>query len=129
MARAAATRKQTVVPPGGESHPVRKPRSAAGLDRLIHERLRLAIVSALATTSPLSFTELKRLLRTTDGNLSVHARRLEGAGYITSTKSSEGRTPRTDYRLTPAGRAALTRYLDEMDALIAATRSQIAKYS
>ena len=92
------------------------------LDRLIHERLRLGIISALAAKPVLSFTELKRLLKTTDGNLSVHARKLEEAGYIACLKSFDGRTPRTEFRLTPAGKAALLRYLDHMEALIQATR-------
>ena len=92
------------------------------LDRLIHERLRLGIVSALAASPALSFTDLKRLMKTTDGNLSVHARKLEEAGYISCTKSFEGRVPRTEFRLTPAGRAALLRYLDHMEAIIQATR-------
>lgn len=92
------------------------------LDRLIHERVRLGIVSALAVNESLSFNDLKRLLDTTDGNLSVHARKLEEAGYVQCTKSFEGRTPRTDYRLTAAGRQALNRYLDEMEHLIQVTR-------
>jgi DNA-binding HxlR family transcriptional regulator len=92
------------------------------LDRLIHERMRLGIVSALAVNESLTFNELKALLRTTDGNLSVHARKLEDAGYVHCAKSFEGRTPRTEYRLTPEGRAALERYLDHMAALIRATR-------
>jgi DNA-binding HxlR family transcriptional regulator len=89
---------------------------------MIHERVRLGIVSALAVAEPLSFNQLKSLLRTTDGNLSVHARRLEEASYVTCTKSFEGRIPKTEYRLTPAGRRALERYLDHMEALIHATR-------
>jgi DNA-binding transcriptional ArsR family regulator len=92
------------------------------LDRLIHERMRLAIVSALAVNEALSFNELKRLLDTTDGNLSVHARKLEEAGYVACTKMFEGRVPRTEYRLSPAGRRALERYLAHMEALIRATR-------
>lgn len=96
--------------------------AADRLDRLIHERLRLGIVSALAANAVLTFTDLKRLLKTTDGNLSVHARKLEEAGYVSCTKSFEGRTPRTQFRLTPAGRLALTRYLDHMEALIRAAR-------
>ena len=92
------------------------------LDRVIHERVRLGIVSALAVEEPLSFNDLKQLLDVTDGNLSVHARRLEEAGYILCDKSFRGRTPRTEYRLTPAGRAALERYLGHMEALIRATR-------
>jgi DNA-binding MarR family transcriptional regulator len=94
------------------------------LDRLIHERLRLAIVSALAVNESLSFNELKALLRTTDGNLSVHARKLEDAGYVACTKSFEDRIPKTEYRLTAAGRKALERYLDHMEALIRVARSE-----
>ena len=94
------------------------------LDRLIHERMRLAIVSALAVNDSLSFNELKRLLDTTDGNLSVHARKLEDADYIVCTKSFEGRVPRTEYRLSAAGRQALERYLAHMEALIHATRDR-----
>lgn len=95
---------------------------ALALDRVIHERMRLAIVSALAVNATLSFTELKALLKTTDGNLSVHARKLEDAGYIACNKTFEGRLPRTDYRLTAAGRRALEHYLSHMEALIEATR-------
>jgi DNA-binding HxlR family transcriptional regulator len=94
------------------------------LDRLIHERMRLAIVSALAVNDSLTFNELKRLLETTDGNLSVHARKLEEAGYILCTKSFEGRVPRTEYRLSPTGRRALERYLAHMEALIRTTRER-----
>jgi DNA-binding HxlR family transcriptional regulator len=94
------------------------------LDRLIHERMRLAIVSSLAVNQSLSFNELKRLLETTDGNLSVHARKLEEANYIVCTKSFEGRVPRTEYRLSPLGRRALERYLDHMEALIHSTRER-----
>src|SRR5438876_6834881 len=86
---------------------------AADLDRLIHERIRLGIVSALAVNHSLTFNELKELLKTTDGNLSVHARKLEDAEYIQCSKSFEGRMPRTEYRLTAPGRRALERYLDE----------------
>ena len=96
---------------------------AAALDRLIHERMRLGIVSALAVRPALSFNELKQLLKTTDGNLSVHARKLEEARYITCVKSFQGRIPRTEFRLTEAGRKALARYLDHMEALIRAARS------
>jgi DNA-binding transcriptional ArsR family regulator len=91
-------------------------------DRLIHERMRLGIVSALAVNESLSFGDLKKILKTTDGNLSVHARRLEEAEYITCTKYFEGRLPRTEFRLAPLGRRALERYLDEMEELIRATR-------
>jgi DNA-binding HxlR family transcriptional regulator len=94
------------------------------IDRLIHERMRLAIVSALAVNHSLSFNELKRLLETTDGNLSVHARKLEEANYIVCTKSFEGRVPRTEYRLSSLGRRALERYLDHMEALIHSTRDR-----
>jgi len=94
------------------------------LDRLIHERIRLGIVSALAVNRTLTFNELKALLKTTDGNLSVHARKLEEADYILCTKSFDGRLPKTEYRLAPAGRKALERYLDHMEALIRATREK-----
>ena len=92
------------------------------LDRLIHERLRLGIISALAVNERLSFNDLKRLLDTTDGNLSVHARKLEEAQYISCDKSFEGRVPRTEYRLTAAGRRALEKYLAHMEAIIQAVR-------
>jgi DNA-binding HxlR family transcriptional regulator len=94
------------------------------LDRLIHERMRLGIISALAANQSLTFNDLKRLLETTDGNLSVHARKLEEANYIACTKSFEGRVPKTEYSITPAGRRALERYLDHMEALIRATRER-----
>jgi DNA-binding HxlR family transcriptional regulator len=94
------------------------------LDRLIHERIRLGIVSALAVNRSLTFNELKSLLNTTDGNLSVHARKLEEADYLTCRKSFSGRLPKTEYRLTPAGRRALERYLNHMEALIRATRER-----
>jgi len=96
--------------------------AAASLDRVIHERTRLAILSALAVNDSLTFNELKELLRVTDGNLSVHARKLEDAGYIGCTKSFAGRVPKTEYRLLPAGRRAFEQYLDHMEALIHATR-------
>ncbi len=92
------------------------------LDRVIHERVRLSLVSALAVHRSLTFVELKQLLDLTDGNLSVHARRLEEAGYIVVHKSFDGRVPRTEFELAPAGRRALERYLDHMEALIRATR-------
>lgn len=95
---------------------------ATELDRLLHDRMRLGIVSALAATDDLSFSELKAALNATDGNLSVHARKLEDAGYLSCTKRFEGRTPRTRYKLTAAGRRALEKYLDHMDAIIRATR-------
>lgn len=98
--------------------------AAASLDRLIHERMRLGIVSALAVNQALTFNDLKKLLKTTDGNLSVHARKLEEAGYIDCTKSFEGRLPKTEYRLTAHGRQALEHYLDHMEALIRAMRER-----
>jgi DNA-binding HxlR family transcriptional regulator len=92
------------------------------LDRLIHERLRLGIVTALAVNDCLSFNELKAMLRATDGNLSVHARKLEEAGYIECRKSFHGRVPKTEYRLSPVGKGAFERYLNHMEALIEAVR-------
>ena len=119
MARASTLRKE---------RPQRAASAAAGpaldLDRLIHERLRLGIVSALAVNESLTFNDLKRLLRTTDGNLSVHARKLEDARYVACAKSFEGRVPKTEYRLTPVGRRALEKYLAHMEALIRATREK-----
>src|SRR5215470_16556054 len=97
---------------------------ASKLDRLVHERLRLGILSALAVNESLTFNELKKLLDTTDGNLSVHARKLEEGGYISCTKSFDGRMPRTDYRMTAPGRRAFERYIDHMEALIHAMRER-----
>ena len=102
-----------------ESRPQRSPLE---LDRLIHERLRLGIVSALAVNDTLTFNDLKRLLETTDGNLSVHARKLEEAEYILCSKSFDGRLPRTEYRLTPAGRRALEKYISHMESIIKAVK-------
>jgi DNA-binding HxlR family transcriptional regulator len=99
-----------------------KNRTALDLDRVIHERLRLGIISALAATERLTFNDLKRLLQTTDGNLSVHARRLEEAQYIACEKSFDGRVPRTEYRLTAAGRRALEKYVAHMESIIKAVR-------
>lgn len=121
--------------PGGDEealempHPMKKPRrggrsNPVDLDRVIHERVRLAIVSALAVNDTLTFNELKKLLDTSDGNLSVHARRLEEAGYLACEKSFEGRVPRTEYSLTAAGRKALRQYLDHMEALIRRVREE-----
>ena len=119
MGRTPIVRK--VAPPGPIEPAVAAlpgaPPPASNLDRLIHEPIRLGIVSALAGSESLTFTDLKRLLGTTDGNLSVHARKLEDAGYIVVTKP-EGRQSRTSFRLSPAGRNALQRYLDHMEALI-----------
>jgi DNA-binding HxlR family transcriptional regulator len=97
---------------------------ARSLDRLIHERTRLAIISALAVNETMTFSELKQLLGASDGNLSVHARKLEDAGYIVCAKSFAGRLPKTEYRLSAAGRRALERYLNHMEALIRATRER-----
>ena len=97
---------------------------AVNLDRLIHDRTRLAIISALAATSPLTFTELKQLLDLSDGNLSVHARKLEDAGYVTCTKGFEGRLPKTQYSLNEAGHRALRQYLDHMEAIIRHARTK-----
>ena len=94
------------------------PKSMHEIDRLIHERLRLGIISALAVNDSLTFNELKHMVKTTDGNLSVHARKLEEAGYINCSKTFEGRTPRTEYSLTTAGKRALERYLNHMEAVI-----------
>lgn len=117
MAGRAAAAKKTIpaaTAPAGRAIP--------DLDRLIHERIRLGIVSALAANSSLTFNDLKKFLRTTDGNLSVHARKLEEAGYIDCSKSFEGRMPKTEYTLTDAGRRALEKYLNHMEALIQAMK-------
>ena len=97
-------------------------KSPLELDRLIHERLRLGIVSALAVNERLTFNDLKRLLDTTDGNLSVHARKLEDAQYIACDKSFDGRVPRTEFRLTAAGRRALEKYVSHMESILKAVR-------
>lgn len=97
--------------------------AARDFDRLVYERIRLGILSALAVNPTLTFSELKELLKTSDGNLSVHARKLEDAGYVACRKTFEQRQPKTEYRLTPRGRKALERYLDHMEALIEATRA------
>lgn len=97
-------------------------KTAVRVDRIVHERLRLGILSALAVNDSLTFNELKRLMDTSDGNLSVHARKLEEAGYVSCAKSFEGRVPRTEYKLTSPGRKALEKYLDHMESLIRATR-------
>ncbi|MDA0301948.1 MAG: transcriptional regulator [Chloroflexi bacterium] len=118
MAEAAASRRP-------EADPAPVPQQAtrpADLDAVIHERARLGIVSALAANDRLSFVELKTLLGATDGNVSAHTRKLEEAGYVTARKRFEGRVPRTEYELTPAGRAALERYVEHMEALIRVAR-------
>ena len=108
----------------GSEHNVARAPELPELDRLIHERIRLGIVSALATNDSLSFNDLKRVLKTTDGNLSVHARKLEEAQYISCVKFFEGRVPRTEYRLTASGRRALSEYLDQMEEWIRLTREE-----
>src|SRR6516165_10330562 len=110
-----------------QSAAVSRQSAIGSLDRLIHERLRLGIVSALSVNDRLTFTDLKRLLHTTDGNLSVHARKLEDAQYIAVEKSFEARLPRTEYRLTAAGRRAFEKYLAHMEALIKAVRERAAR--
>jgi DNA-binding MarR family transcriptional regulator len=120
VARQSAIRKDREK----KAAPVPVAGGAPQLDRLIHERLRLGILSALAVNDNLTFAELKKLLQTTDGNLSVHARKLEDAQYIHCTKSFENRLPRTEYRLTATGRRALERYLDHMEALIGTMRER-----
>lgn len=118
-----ATRQES--PHARRSSERERPRGAAAipeLDPLIHERIRLAIVSALAVNERLSFNELKTLLNTTDGNLSVHARKLEEAGYVHCDKFFEGRTPKTEFKISAAGRRALEAYLDRMEDLIRSTR-------
>lgn len=127
MARALPSRKAAKAQLRDNRGPAHEPASPRApelpeLDRLIHERIRLGIVSALATNDSLSFNDLKRVLKTTDGNLSVHARKLEDAQYISCVKFFEGRMPRTEYRLTPAGRRALAEYLDQMEEWIRVTR-------
>ena len=113
---------QRPVRPASVAEPAASSLIATNLDRLLHDRMRLGIVSALAAGDELSFTDLKAALNATDGNLSVHARKLEEAGYVSCAKTFAGRTPRTDYKLTAAGRRALEKYLDHMDALIKAAR-------
>ena len=130
MARQSSVQRHSGSSPGARTHPAgSRPEArrlaeerATGFDRLIHEQMRLGIVSALAVNDSLSFSDLKTILNTTDGNLSVHARRLEQAEYVTCTKYFAGRLPRTEFRLTALGRRALERYLDEMEELIRATR-------
>ena len=129
MAKSSAARNDVVSGKNRSAKPVKADQASVEnalphLDRIIHERMRLGIVSALAVNDSLTFNELKKILRTTDGNLSVHARRLEEAQYVTCTKSFEGRMPKTEYGLTAAGRKALERYLDHMEALIHAMRDR-----
>src|SRR5262249_5061024 len=120
VARTATARKSEISNLKSE---VSAKKTPLALDRLIHERLRLGIVSALAVNESLTFTDLKNLLHTTDGNLSVHARKLEDAEYVSCEKGFEGRTPRTEYRLTAAGRRAFEKYLAHMEAIIKAAKT------
>jgi DNA-binding MarR family transcriptional regulator len=124
VARQNTARKHA--PDAAPARPAARPagKTLPELDRLIHERIRLGIVSALAVNESVTFNELKKLLKTTDGNLSVHARKLEDANYIACTKSFEGRMPKTEYRLTDSGRRALEKYLNHMEALIGAMRER-----
>jgi DNA-binding transcriptional ArsR family regulator len=121
---AALRTERTAVPDKSGPQVVSAGAGARALDRIIHERLRLGIVSALSVNDSLTFTELKKILSTTDGNLSVHSRKLEDAGYVVCEKRFEGRLPRTEYSLSERGRAALEAYLTHMEALIKATRRQ-----
>lgn len=114
----SAARKNRPAPPVDREADVSQARETMDLDRLIHERVRLGIVSALAAAPSLTFNELREVLQLTDGNLSVHARKLEDAGYLACTKSFHGRVPRTEYALTAEGRSALERYLGHMEGLI-----------
>jgi DNA-binding transcriptional ArsR family regulator len=120
--RAAASRAPQQAPRA--SRRLASPSHATSLDRLIHDRTRLAIVSALAVNEVLSFSELKDITETSDGNLSVHSRKLEEARYLTCTKSFDGRVPKTEFRLADAGRRALQQYLDHMEAIIRAARGR-----
>ena len=122
MGKAVASHKSQVASQTTARSPHSAVRNPQLLDKVIHERLRLGIISALAVNERLTFNDLKRLLQTTDGNLSVHARKLEDAQYIACEKTFEGRMPRTEYRLTAAGRRALEKYLAHMEAIIKAVR-------
>lgn len=122
MAKNAVLRNEKREAGESSRQPVKVDKPASRIDRLVHERLRLGILSALAVNNSLTFNEMKKLMETTDGNLSVHARKLEEAGYISCTKSFAQRMPRTEYKLTPSGRRALEKYLDHMESLIRATR-------
>jgi DNA-binding MarR family transcriptional regulator len=122
VAKSAAAKKIDEVRTTGR--PAAPHTRAVDLDHLIHERMRLGIITALAPNESLTFNELKEVLGTTDGNISVHARKLEEAGYIASEKSFEGRKPRTEYRLTASGRQAFEKYLNHLEALIHASKSK-----
>ena len=120
------TARKTTAEPAGVARPIIQPggKTLPDLDRLIHERMRLGIISALAVNESVTFNELKKLLKTTDGNLSVHARKLEEANYIGCKKSFEGRMPKTEFHLTDLGRKAFEKYLNHMEALIGAMRER-----
>ena len=122
-AKKEITTKQETTASGPRDTAPAKKSAAPNLDRLIHERLRLGIISALAANESLTFSDLKSLMSTTDGNLSVHARKLEEAGYIACTKYFDGRLPKTEYKLTVEGRRALQSYLNHMESLIKQMRS------
>ena len=121
--QSTAKRESKQASPTPEARPAKQKSAAPNLDRLIHERLRLGIISALAANESLTFSDLKNLMNTTDGNLSVHARKLEDAGYISVSKYFEGRLPKTEYKLTAAGRSALESYLSHMESLIKQMRN------
>ena len=122
-AKQESVRKQVSDATDSRAASAKQKSAAPNLDRLIHERLRLGIISALAANESLTFSDLKNLMQTTDGNLSVHARKLEDAGYISVSKFFEGRLPKTEYKLTPAGRTALENYLSHMESLIKQMRN------
>jgi DNA-binding MarR family transcriptional regulator len=122
-AKQESVRKQVSDATDSRARSAKQKSAAPNLDRLIHERLRLGIISALAANESLTFSDLKNLMQTTDGNLSVHARKLEDAGYISVSKFFEGRLPKTEYKLTPAGRTALENYLSHMESLIKQMRN------
>jgi DNA-binding MarR family transcriptional regulator len=122
VARGNAAKKREDT--GAPGHPAGSQTRAVDLDHLIHERMRLGIITALAPNDSLTFNELKDVLGTTDGNISVHARKLEEAGYVSCEKSFDGRKPRTEYRLTPSGRRAFEKYLNHLEALIHASKSK-----
>ena len=117
-------RESSGAPAAADAHTSRAKHPAHSLDRLIHERMRLGIISALAANESLTFNDLKQLMHTTDGNLSVHARKLEDGGYIACTKSFEGRLPKTEYKLTTAGKRALEDYVSHMETLIKQVRNR-----
>jgi DNA-binding HxlR family transcriptional regulator len=126
VAKQSTAKKESLRKQDAHSEPraaAQQKSAAPNLDRLIHERLRLGIISALAANESLTFSALKNLMNTTDGNLSVHARKLEEAGYISCSKYFEGRLPKTEYKLTAAGRSALENYLSHMEALIKQMRN------